>query len=101
MSKNVFRWCLLCLLLAAGALSSALMNWDTNPMPPIGGGGYDLSDFVYSWALVLLSGGASVISLVVGLNVDDRPASHRAFVFAAIALALLAIAATMYGDNLR
>ncbi len=100
MSRIVFRWCLLCLLLAAGAVSSALTDWNTDPPPPIGGGGYDLGDFVYSWALILLNGGASVISFVVGLNVDDRSASRRAFVFAAVALALLAIAAIIHGDNL-
>lgn len=101
MSRIVFRWCLVCLILSASALSFALTDWNTNPTPPIGGGSYDLSSLVYSWALILLSGGASLISLVIGLNVDNRPESRRAFALAAIALAVLAISSIVYGDNLR
>lgn len=101
MSRIVFRWCLVCLLLAAAALSYALTDWDRSPTPSIGGGSYDLGGFVYSWALILLTGSAGVIGLVAGLNVEDRSATRRAFAFAVIALALLVISTFLYGDDLR
>lgn len=101
MSKLVFRWCLLCLLLTSGALFAVLTDWSITPTPPIGGGSYSLDSFVYSWALMLLNGGAGIIGLVIALNIGDRPASRRALSLSAVAIALLAITSLLHGGNLR
>lgn len=101
MSRIAFRFCLVCLLLAAATLSLALMDWNNAPASPIGGGSYDLGGFVYSWALVLFSGIASMFSFVAGLNSENRSKSRRAFAFAAIALLLLATSIILHGANLQ
>lgn len=101
MSKLVVHWCLFCLLFASGALFAVLTDWSTNPTSPIGGGSYSLDSFIYSWALILLNGCAGFIGLVTGLNTEERHASRRALVFAALAISLFTLSAIYYGDNLR
>lgn len=101
MSQLMFRWCLVCLLLISGALFATLTDWGTVPGPSIGGSSYSLDSFIYSWSLILLNSAAGLAGIVIGLVTDNRPASRRAGIFAAVAIGLFALTMILYGDNLR
>jgi hypothetical protein len=81
----------------------AVLFWLLNggPVTPsVGGGGYDLGPFVYSWLLVLLSGGLTLIAALTGLGRGGRAASARAFALAALGAAVLVATLVLYGSDL-
>ena len=89
----------LCLLTAAVATLFWLLHGGTDA-PSIGGGGYDLGPFLYSWLLVLLSGVWTLGALMAGIATRDRSAAKRGFALAGLGLASLALALALHGQNL-
>ncbi len=67
--------------------------------PSIGGGGYDLSNWVYTLALLAFTGVWSVIALSVGLNRGNGQAAKRAYTLAAIGAVTFAGACVAFGHH--
>ncbi|WP_139316319.1 hypothetical protein [Pseudochrobactrum sp. B5] len=91
-------------LLAFFILVTAFLNLLLNPVPPqypsIGGGGYDLSGFVYALCLLLFTCLWSVILLIASQCVK-KPVTARRLVILAMIGALTFIASLLfYHDNL-
>lgn len=86
--------------LVAGILFALL--WPQSAAhPSIGGGGYDLSDWVYTLALLAFTGVWALIALMVGLNRAKGPAATRAFGLAAVGAATFIVACIAFGGNLH
>ncbi|MDR7124576.1 hypothetical protein [Pseudotabrizicola sp. 4114] len=98
MSNRTFLMCL-ALLTPAAALLLWLLHGGTDT-PSVGGGGYDLGPFIYSWLLTLLSGGWTVGAGLAGLAGQDREAGLRAFALAAVGLAVLVFTLVLHGSDL-
>lgn len=73
---------------------------DTTSGPSIGGGGYDLGPFLYSWLLVIVTAVWSLFALAAALLYRDRGSAMRALVLTAIGAATLAAVLTVYRQNL-
>ena len=65
----------------------------------VGGGGYDLGPFLYSWLLLLLSGLWTLTAGVAGL-VAKGGSARRAFVLSGLGLAVLALTLWLHGSDL-
>ena len=99
MSKPAF---LLSLSLLSAAV--AILFWLLHGGPDeasIGGGGYDLGPFLYSWTLVLLSGVWTVIAFLAGLTGAKGGAARRGFVLAWLGLAVFALTLWLHGPDLN
>lgn len=80
----------------------ALLFWLLHGGPQtasVGGGGYDLGPFLYSWLLVLLSGLWTLTACVAGLGATGRSAG-RAFVLAAFGVAVFVLTLWLHGSDL-
>ncbi len=76
--------------------------WPRSPeYPSIGGGGYDLSDFVYTLALLAFTGIWSLIALLVAFGRNEAMAARRAYWLAGIGAATFVAAAIAFGHNLH
>lgn len=76
--------------------------WPRSPQsPPIGGGGYDLSDFVYTLTLLAFSGVWSLVALLVGFGRAQALDARRAYWLAAIGAATFVVAAIAFGHHLH
>ncbi|CAB3904803.1 hypothetical protein [Achromobacter piechaudii] len=84
----------------AGTLIALLMP-RPSATPSIGGGGYDLSDWVYTWSLLLFTGLWSLIALMIGMSRNNPMAAKRAYRLAAIGGATFVGAAVAFGGNLH
>ena len=73
---------------------------DTTSGPSIGGGGYDLGPFLYSWLLVIVTAVWSLFALAAALLYRDRASTMRALVLTAIGATTLAAVLTVYRQNL-
>lgn len=73
---------------------------DTTSRPSIGGGGYDLGPFVYSWLLVIVTVVWSVCAIAAALLYRDRTSSRQALVLTAIGIITLATVLLFYRENL-
>lgn len=69
--------------------------------PSIGGGGYDLSGFVYTLALLAFSGLWTLVTVMVGMSRRDAVAARRWNGWAAVGAATFVVAAVAFGHNLR
>lgn len=67
--------------------------------PSIGGGGYDLSNWVYTLALLAFTGVWSLIALMVGLNRDEPQSAKRAYALAAVGAVTFAGACIAFGHH--
>lgn len=73
---------------------------DTNSSPSIGGGGYDLGPFLYSWLLVVVTAFWSLCALAAALLYRDRASTLRALGLAAIGLVTFVGVFLSYRENL-
>lgn len=73
---------------------------DTTSGPPIGGGGYDLGPFLYSWLLVIVTFTWSLGAFVAALMFQDRTSSRQALVLTAIGMITFATVLLVYRKNL-
>ncbi|RWX81301.1 hypothetical protein EPK99_03020 [Neorhizobium lilium] len=73
---------------------------DTNYEPSIGGGGYDLGPFLYSWLLVIVTVVWSLCAFAAAIFYRDRASSKRAIWLTAIGIITLAAILLFYRGNL-
>jgi hypothetical protein len=73
---------------------------DTTSGPSIGGGGYDLGPFLYSWLLVIVTGVWSLCTCAAALVYRDRASSRQAIILTAIGVITLAMILVFYRGNL-
>ncbi|MBY3075365.1 hypothetical protein HFO04_34945 [Rhizobium laguerreae] len=73
---------------------------DTTSGPSIGGGGYDLGPFLYSWLLVIVTGVWSLCTCAAALLSRDRSSSRHTLVLTAIGVITFAMVLVFYRDNL-
>lgn len=84
--------------LVAGTLI-ALLWPKSSAYPSIGGGGYDLSNWVYTLALLAFTGLWSLIALAIGLNKENAHAAKRAYWLAAIGVAVFVASIIAFGRH--
>jgi hypothetical protein len=87
-------------LLALPVVSLVAVQIETNSGTSIGGGGYDLGPFVYSWALIIITAAWSLCALATALIHPNRATSIRSFGLTAIGAATFATVLTLYWKNL-
>jgi hypothetical protein len=73
---------------------------ETNSGTSIGGGGYDLGPFLYSWALIIVTAVWSLCALAAALIHRDRKTSIRSFGLTAIGAATFTTVLLLYWKNL-
>jgi hypothetical protein len=84
--------------LIAGTLIALL--WPKHSgYPSIGGGGYDLSNWVYTLALLAFTGVWTLVTLLVGLNRSTPHAAKRAYWLAAIGAATFVASLVAFGHH--
>ncbi|WMD18190.1 hypothetical protein RAS12_16175 [Achromobacter seleniivolatilans] len=69
--------------------------------PSIGGGGYDLSNFVYTLALLAFTGLWSLVTLLGGMTRSSAVAAKRMYGLAAIGAATFVAAIIAFGHHLH
>jgi hypothetical protein len=74
---------------------------DTTSGPSIGGGGYDLGPFLYSWLLVIVTAVWSLSALAAALLYRDRGSSRLALGLTSIGIMTLAAVLFFYRSNLN
>lgn len=74
--KSFWAWLL---TLAVPVLFLVAVQIDTNSDASIGGGGYDLAPFLYSWLSIIITAWWSLCTFAAALMHRDRAASMRAF----------------------
>ncbi|MCZ7464135.1 hypothetical protein [Rhizobium rhizogenes] len=97
--RSISFWVWL-LALAVPVISLVAAQYDTNSGGSIGGGGYDLGPFLYSWLLIIVTAVWSLCTFVAALNHRDRAARIRAFCLTAIGTGTFVIVFLFYGQNL-
>ncbi len=95
--KSLYIW-LLMLAVPVSVLIAAQV--DTSSAPSIGGGGYDLGPFVYSWLLIIFTALWSLCAFVAALLKKGRASSFRAFGLAGFGILVFAVMMLFYGENL-
>jgi isoprenylcysteine carboxyl methyltransferase (ICMT) family protein YpbQ len=95
--KSLYIW-LLMLAVPVSVLIAAQV--DTSSAPSIGGGGYDLGPFVYSWLLIIFTALWSLCAFVAALLKKDRASSFRAFGLAGFGVLVFTVMMLFYGENL-
>lgn len=96
-NKTVALW------LSALAIPVAILvgaQVDMTSGPSIGGGGYDLGPFVYSWLLVIVTSVWSLCAFAAASLYRDRTSARRAIVLAAIGVSTLAMVLLFYRHKL-
>jgi hypothetical protein len=73
---------------------------DTTSGPSIGGGGYDLGPFLYSWLLVIVTVVWSLCAIAAALLYQDRASSRPALVLTAIGIMTVTLVLLFYRENL-
>lgn len=73
---------------------------DTTSGPSIGGGGYDLGPFLYSWLLIIVTVVWSLCTCAAALLYRDRASSMQSLVLTAIGVVTLAMVLLFYRGNL-
>ncbi|CAB3679291.1 hypothetical protein [Achromobacter pestifer] len=85
--------------LVAGTLIALL--WPKSARyPSIGGGGYDLSNWVYTLALLAFTGLWTLVALMVGMSRNNAHAAKRAHWLAAIGAAVFVVSVIAFGHHL-
>ncbi|MGV2863858.1 hypothetical protein [Achromobacter sp. AGC39] len=84
----------------AGTLIALL--WPrTSASVSIGGGGYDLSDWVYTLALLAFTGLWSTVATLIGLSRNNAHAAKRAYRLAAVGVTTFVVAVVAFAGNLH
>ncbi|HWD14058.1 hypothetical protein P8H26_15460 [Pseudochrobactrum sp. sp1633] len=99
--KNWLFFLLLALLLLVTAFFNVLLNPAPPRYPSIGGGGYDLSGFVYTLSLLLFTCAWSVIMLIAGLCFKNPVIARRLFILAIIGALTFIVTLVLYHGNLQ
>lgn len=97
--KNKWFWVWLSIL-AIPVFSLIVVQIDTNSGASIGGGGYDLGPFLYSWLLIIVTGVWTFCTLAAALIHRDRAAKIRALCLAAMGFITLVTVLLLYHNNL-
>jgi len=84
--------------LIAGTLI-ALLWPKSSGYPSIGGGGYDLSNWVYTLGLLAFTGVWSLVALLIGLSRSKAHAAKRAYGLAAIGAATFVASMAAFGHH--
>ncbi|MBB1596113.1 hypothetical protein [Achromobacter sp. UMC46] len=84
--------------LVAGTLI-ALLWPKSSGYPSIGGGGYDLSNWVYTLGLLAFTGVWSLVAIAIALGRDDAHAAKRAYWLAAIGAVTFVASAVAFGHH--
>lgn len=87
-------------ILAIPVFSLVVAQWDINNGPSIGGGGYDLGPFVYSWLLIIITFIWSLCVLGVAVFRRSRTSPLLTFGLPAIGATTFAILFLVYQNNL-
>lgn len=96
-NKSFWVWLF---VLAVPVFSLVAVQIDTNSGASIGGGGYDLGPFLYSWLLIIVTAIWSLFTLAVALIHRDRSAKMRAVCLTVIGCVTLIIVLFIYRKNL-
>lgn len=96
-NKSFWVWLL---VLAVPVFSLIAVQIDTNSGASIGGGGYDLGPFLYSWLLIFVTVMWSLCTLAAALIHRDRAARMRALCLTAIGSVTFIIVLFIYRKNL-
>lgn len=99
MSKPSFIIWLSLLSAAVGALFWLLHSGPDKAS--IGGGGYDLGPFLYSWMLVFLSGFWTVIAFVAGLRGAKSGPARRGYILAGLGMVVFTLTLWLHGADLN
>ena len=86
--------------LVAGPLIFLLLP-KSSGHPSIGGGGYDLSNFVYTLALLAFTGAWTVVTLLIGVSRRSALAAKRAYGWAALGAATFVMTVIAFGHHLH
>ncbi|UHS58465.1 hypothetical protein [Agrobacterium vaccinii] len=97
--KNKLLWLWISVLVAP-ALTLICVQLDINPAPSIGGGGYDLGPFLYSWLLVIITTVWSLCSFAIAIFHKAEATRKRSFGLTTIGITTLAAILLFYGKNL-
>ncbi len=97
--KNKWFWVWLSIF-AIPVFSLIVVQIDTNSRASIGGGGYDLGPFLYSWLLIIVTGVWSFCTLVAALIHRDRVVKIRALYLAAMGFITFVTVLLLYQKNL-
>lgn len=97
--KNRSFWAWICAL-AVPVVSLIAVQIDTNSGVSIGGGGYDLGPFLYSWLLIIVTGGWSLCTFTAAIIHRDRAASMRAVGLTVIGFVTFVTVLLLYRQNL-
>ncbi|UHS63178.1 hypothetical protein HRR99_16345 [Agrobacterium vaccinii] len=73
---------------------------DINPAPSIGGGGYDLGPFLYSWLLVIIAAMWSLCTFAVAVVHRESVTRSRYLGLTGVGVVTLAAILLFYGKNL-
>ncbi len=73
---------------------------DINPTPSIGGGGYDLGPFLYSWLLVIITTVWSLCSFAVAIFHREGTTRRKYLGLTGIGIITLVAIMLFYGKNL-
>ena len=87
-------------LLAIPVSSLVAAQWDMNTSPSIGGGGYDLGPFIYSWLLIIITFIWSLCVLGVAVFSRSRTSPLQTIGLPAIGAITFAIVFLVYKNNL-
>lgn len=98
MKNKTATVCLLVLAIPVAILIGAQI--DTTSEPSIGGGGYDLGPFLYSWLLVIFTALWSLCTFATALLYRDQASSRQALILTAVGIITLAMVLLFYRDNL-
>lgn len=96
-SRTIAVW-LLALAIPVVILIGAQI--DTTSGPSIGGGGYDLGPFLYSWLLIIVTVVWSLCAITAAFAYRDRTSSRQALVLTAIGVITLTMVLLFYRDKL-
>lgn len=73
---------------------------DKPTSPSIGGGGYDLGPFIYSWLLIVFTGLWSLGTFVAAVSFNNQESSRSAFALTAVGVITFTAVLLVYRDNL-
>ncbi|CDN94980.1 hypothetical protein FLX27_15685 [Agrobacterium tumefaciens] len=97
--KNKWFWVWLSILVIP-VFSLIVVQIDTSSGASIGGGGYDLGPFLYSWLLIIVTGVWSLCTFVTALIHRDRAAKIRALGLTAMGFITFVTVLLLYQKNL-
>ncbi len=98
--KNLTFFSFLTFFILVTGFFNLLLNPAPSQYPSIGGGGYDLSGFVYTLCLLLFTCLWSVILLITSQCVKKPVTARRLFILAMIGALTFVVSLLLYHDNL-